>query len=125
MTTVDGSKSGGNPTGRTSYERAAREYDVEFQHVLTSKIIEAVTQASIISDPDLQVMMLRVGETTEALLECLILFASMSPIFDTPSRLREFAERVGKKIRRQVARARAEGVAQDFVVGAQRDAGQA
>jgi hypothetical protein len=40
----------------------------------------------------------------------MISFAAMSPHFDTPSHLREFAETLAKRIRREVAKARAEGV---------------
>ena len=43
---------------RTSYERAVREYDQEFQQHLAGEIITAIAQASIVSDPDLRVMAL-------------------------------------------------------------------
>jgi hypothetical protein len=53
---------------RTSYARATRAYDPEFQHHLVAEIINAIAKASIVTDPDLNVMALRVGETLEALL---------------------------------------------------------
>jgi hypothetical protein len=99
---------------RTSYERATREYDREFQQRLTGEILNAIAQASIISDPNLRIMAPRTGETLEALTTCLISFAAMSPHFDVPSHLREFAENTAKRIRREVAKARAEGVFDQF-----------
>jgi hypothetical protein len=111
---------------RTSYERATREYDCEFQRRLTGEILNAIAQASIVSDPDLRIMALRTGETLEALTTCLISFAAMSPHFDVPSHLREFAETLAKRIRRDVAKVRAEGgLGRDFIVGAQWHAGRA
>jgi hypothetical protein len=65
-------------------------------------------------------MALRTGETVEALIVCLISFAAMSPHFDTPSHLREFAETLAKRFRRDVAKARAEGFCSDFNHGARK-----
>jgi hypothetical protein len=93
---------------RTTYERAAREYDEDFKRELIGEIITAIAKASIVTDAN--IMALRVGETIEALTSCMISFAAMSPHFDTPSHLREFAETLAKRIRREVAKARAEGV---------------
>jgi hypothetical protein len=93
---------------------------------LTGEILNAIAQASIVSDPDLRIMALRVGETLEALITCLVSFAAMSPHFDVPSHTREFAENLAKRFRREVARARAQGgLGVDFIVGAQRDRGRA
>jgi hypothetical protein len=113
-----------NAPFRTSFDRATREYDAEFQRHLVAEIISAITQASVITDADLNVMALRVGETLEALSSVLISFAAMSPHFDTPSHLREFAETLAKRIRRDVSKARAEGgLGRDFIFGAQREGG--
>jgi hypothetical protein len=50
----------------------------------------------------------------------------MSPHFDRPSHLREFAEGLAKRVRRDVAKARAEGgLGSDFIVGAQPQGGSA
>jgi hypothetical protein len=105
-------------TARTTYERAVREYDDEFKRHLIEEIITAVAKASIVTDCN--VMALRTGETVEALIVCLISFAAMSPHFDTPSHLREFAESTAKRIRREVGKARAEGFYEDFVFGARK-----
>ena len=95
----------------TSFERATREYDEEFKRALISEIIAAITRTSICSDDTKpKIMAIRTGETCEALLSCLINFAAMSPHFDVPSHLREFAENTAKRIRRDVAKARAAGV---------------
>jgi hypothetical protein len=100
---------------RTTYERAVREYDEEFKRELIAEIITAIAKASIVTDAN--VMALRVGETLEALISCMISFAAMSPHFDTPSHLREFAETLAKRFRRQAAKARAEGFCEDFIFG--------
>jgi hypothetical protein len=106
---------------RTSYERATREYDEDFRQHLVGEIITAIVQASICSDDTTpRIMALRTGETCEALISCLISFAAMSPHFDTPSHLREFAETLAKRFRREVARARAEGYCEDFIFGTRR-----
>jgi hypothetical protein len=98
-----------------------REYDDEFKRHLIVEIINAIAKASIVTDPDLNVMALRVSETLEALSSVIISFAALSPHFDTPSHLREFAEMTAKRIRRDVAKARSEGgLGRDFIVGAQR-----
>jgi hypothetical protein len=102
----------------TTYARAVREYDKDFERALCTEIVNAIARASLVTDPDLRVMAIRTGETCEALLSCLISFAAMSPYFDTPSHLRQFAENAAKRIRRDVARARAEGIGQDFIFDA-------
>jgi hypothetical protein len=109
------------PSSRTTYARAVREYDDEFKRHLIVEIVNAIAKASIVTDPDLNVMALRVSETLEALSSVIISFAALSPHFDTPSHLREFAEMTAKRIRRDVAKARSEGgLGRDFIVGAQR-----
>jgi len=111
---------------RTTYERAAREYDEEFERALVAEIVNAICKTSMVTDPELRVMAIRVGETMEALTSCLISFAAMSPHFDTPSHLREFAENLAKRFRHEVGRARAEGgLGRDFIFGVQPDGGRA
>jgi hypothetical protein len=53
----------------------------------------------------------------EALTSCLIATASLTPHFGTPSHLREFAENAARRIRRDVARARAQGIGENFIFG--------
>jgi hypothetical protein len=102
---------------RTTYERATREYD-DFRRSLIAEIVTAIFVASKCTDAN--VVALRVQETIEALTSCLCATAALSPHFDTPSHLRDFAEATAKRIRREVSKARAEGYAQDFVFGARR-----
>jgi hypothetical protein len=102
---------------RTTYERAFREYDKDFEHALCSEIVNAIARASMVTDPELRIMAIRTGETVEALIACLVSFAALSPHFDVPSHLREFAETTAKRIRRDVARARAEGIGEKFIFG--------
>jgi|SRR6516225_2969583 hypothetical protein len=92
---------------RTTYERATREYDEDFKRSLAGEIIVAICKASMVTDAN--VMAIRVGETLDALTTVMTSFAAMSPQFDTPSHLREFAETLAKRVRRDVAKARAEG----------------
>jgi hypothetical protein len=97
----------------TSYARAIRGFDAEFCDVLRDKIFTTIAEASLLSD--VNAIALRTGETLEALTSCLIAAAAMSPHFDTPSRLREFAEGLAKRIRRGVAEAKADPELRDFV----------
>jgi hypothetical protein len=108
---------------RTTYERATRGYDEEFKAALVSETGRAIFNASMVTDAN--IMAFRTGETIEALTTCLIATAAMSPHFDVPSHLREFAENTARRIRRGVAEARAEGLGEDFIFGAQRKGGTA
>jgi len=97
---------------KTTYERAVAGYDDEFERRLLEAITRAIFETSLCSDA--KVMALRTGETCEALVSCLLSFAAMSPQFDTPSELRKFTEIIAKRIRRDVAKARARGVFDQF-----------
>jgi hypothetical protein len=93
-------------TGRTDYARAAAGYDDEFRRHLAETIFSAIAEVSFVTDANL--ICLRTGETRDALVDCLISVMSLTPHYDVPSHLREFAETLAKKIRRDVARFRAE-----------------
>jgi hypothetical protein len=90
---------------RTTYEQAARGFDEAFKDALVKEITAAIANASLVTDAP--IMAFRTGETTEALIVCLISTMAMSPTFDTPSHLREFSEKLAKRLRRSVANARA------------------
>jgi hypothetical protein len=90
----------------TSFARAAAGYDDEFRRRLADAITTAIAETSLVTDAN--VMAIRTGETRDALIDCLITVMSMSPHYDVPSHLREFAEYLAKKIRRDVARYRAD-----------------
>jgi hypothetical protein len=106
------------PGVRTTYERAARGFDEQFKDALVAEITDAIAKASLVTDAN--IMALRTGETIEALIVCLISMAALSPHFDTPSHLREFAEKLARRVRRSVARARAEGIG-DRLHGSRRE----
>jgi hypothetical protein len=93
---------------RPSFTRALAGYDPKFRRALTSKIIETITKASIVADAN--VCAIRTGETADALVDCLVFSLSLSPSMDVPSDLRLTAEHFAKRLRREVARARANGV---------------
>jgi hypothetical protein len=90
---------------RTSFARAAAGYDDEFRKRLADAIAIAIAETSLVTDAN--VIAIRTGETADALIDCLITVLSLSPHYDVPSHLREFAEYLAKKIRRDVARYRA------------------
>jgi hypothetical protein len=102
---------------RTTYARATASYDDDFRRRLIEEAITAIAKASLVTDAN--VMAIRTGEMIEALTSCLIATASLTS-FGTPSHLREFAEELAKRVRREVAKARAEGFYNDFVFGARR-----
>ena len=94
------------PDLRTTYARAVAGFDPAFCDVLIEKITAAIAEASFVTDAP--IMAIRTGETLEALTVCLIGTACMCPTFDTPSELREFTEKLSKRIRRTVSKARAD-----------------
>jgi hypothetical protein len=91
---------------RTSFARAAAGYDDEFRKRLADALFTAIAETSLVTDAN--VMAIRTGETRDALVDCLITVMAMSPHYDVPSHLREFAEHLAKKIRRDVTRLRAD-----------------
>jgi hypothetical protein len=92
----------------TDYATAVAGYDPEFRDTLAREITDVIARASLVTDAN--VMAIRIGETCDALALVLVSMMALSPQFDVPSRLREAANELSKKVRRDVARARAEGV---------------
>jgi hypothetical protein len=111
------------PEPRTTYERAAAGYDPAFRKTLADAILVAIGEASVVTDANL--MVLRTGETRDALVDVLITIMGMTPFYDVPSHLREFAEHLAKKIRRDVARLRAEPCSEAERMFGFRDGGRA
>jgi hypothetical protein len=91
---------------RTSYARASTGYDDAFRKHLADAICKAIAEVSLITDANL--LVLRTGETRDALVDVLITVMGLTPFYDTPSRLREFTEHLAKKVKRDVARLRAD-----------------
>jgi hypothetical protein len=102
---------------RTTYAYATASYDDDFRGRLIEGIITAIATALLVTDAN---EMAKTGEMIQPLTSCLIATASLTPHFDTPSHLREFAEELAKRVRREVAKAQAEGFCNDFVFGARR-----
>jgi uncharacterized membrane protein len=96
---------------RTTYATAARGYDQQFRDKLIEEIVSTIAG---------NIVAIRVGETADALAFCLISVMAMSEQYDNRARLRTAAIELAKKIRRDVARARADPTfAADFI-GARR-----
>jgi hypothetical protein len=92
-------------TVQTDYARAAAGFDEQFRDALMAEIIGTVAECSVLTDAPL--LAIRTGETADALVRCLIAVLAMSPQMDNPRELREHATLIAKRIRREVAKARA------------------
>ena len=103
---------------RATLERACREYDLAHRTRLTSEIIKTIVRESRVTDAN--VVAIRTSELTDALADVLVTVLAMVPDMDVPSHLRQATENLCKRVRRDVAKARAEG---DFDVfhGARRE----
>jgi hypothetical protein len=97
---------------RTTLERACRGYDLKFERALVDEITETIARASLVTDQN--VIALRTGEMISALATCLAFALALSPGMDVPSRLREAIEGLAKRIRKDAAKAKAEGLADVF-----------
>src|SRR5262249_23831343 len=105
------------------FSHTGREYDESFKRALIREILDAITEVSIL--PGTNTVMLRAGETCEALVSCLAAFAAMSPCFDVPETLHEFTQGAAIRLKRAIAKARADGGWDKFVLGAQLQRGHA
>lgn len=98
---------------RTSYEQASSEYDPAFERALVAEITLAIGRASICTDAN--VMCLRTGEMTSALLTALALTLALSPeSVRSPSAIRKLTTELGKRLRQRIAAARASTELHDF-----------
>jgi hypothetical protein len=86
-------------TDRTPYARAVAGYDEEFEQQLAGEILRAITSASMASDTN--VMLLRTGEMTAALIKVLALTLALSPCARSPTALRAAVDAIAKRLRRQ------------------------
>jgi hypothetical protein len=91
-------------TERTAIKRALEGYDPEFCAALSNKITETIGLASFVADAPL--MMIRTGETTDALVSCLISILALSPEAHSPARLRKLSNEIAKRIRSGVTAAK-------------------
>ena len=91
---------------RTAYARAIAGYDRDFERMLVQSITKTIATKSQVADAP--IIALRTGETIGALVTVLEMIAALTPAFDAPSNLRRFTEHTSKRIRRNVARVRAD-----------------
>jgi hypothetical protein len=101
---------------RPTLARAYEGYDQQFREHLAAKIIECIAAESVVSDQ--HTMAIRTAETAEALGDVLAMIITLDPEMSTPSKLRENCEALAKKLRHDVGRARAQGLA-DFLGASQ------
>jgi hypothetical protein len=83
---------------RTTFERACRGYDPQFERTLVEEITETIARVSMVTDR--RVIALRTGETARALATCLAFALALSPGLDVSSRLREAVGELAKRIQR-------------------------
>jgi hypothetical protein len=95
---------------RAGLQRALEGYDENFRRELAGKILEAIAEASRLEGSP-PIMAIRTTETLDALADCLVMTLTAVPAMSVPSKLRAAAEALAKRVRREVARGRAGGVA--------------
>ena len=105
------------PRKTTTQAGIDSRYDQGLRRQLADAILKTIANESLVADA--AVMAIRTGETLDALADILVTIMAMVPTFDTPSELRQAAENLSKRLRREVAQARAEGVA-DEILGARK-----
>jgi DNA-binding MurR/RpiR family transcriptional regulator len=99
----------------TTFVRACAGYDQEFRRALAAKLITVITEASMLADAN--VMAIRPSETLDALADVLATILAAVPQMDEPAELEKAAENLAKRLRHDVAAARAEGC-WDWAIGA-------
>jgi len=99
---------------RTTYARAALEYDREHEQALLEAITKAIFEASMVSDCN--AVVIRTGEAAEALLTALACVLAMSPtVTRSLAAIRKTVDDLGKRLRRRVASAEQSPDLKDFV----------
>jgi hypothetical protein len=97
---------------RTTFGRACAGYDATLERALADEITLVIARASLTTDRN--VLAIRTGETIAALATCITATLALVPNVDVPSRLREMVEQIAKRIRRDAAKARPEGLGDIF-----------
>jgi hypothetical protein len=99
---------------RATLARAAAGYDEAHERALVEAIVEAIGQASMISDCN--AMVLRTGECASALLTLLAAVLAMSPtVTRSPAATRRTMDELHRRLRRRLADAERDPTMQDFV----------
>ena len=90
--------------GRTTFARATREYDPEFERTIAAAVSTAIAQVSLVTDAN--AMVLRTGEIIAALTTVLASTIALSPaITRSPTQVREFLAENAKRLQRQTMQA--------------------
>jgi hypothetical protein len=92
----------------TDFATACAAYDENFRRRLAHAIVQTIIAESRVTDPD--VSAIRIAATTDALADAVGLVLAGDARMDVPSRLRATTDALARRIRRDVARARAEGL---------------
>jgi hypothetical protein len=101
-------------SNRTTYGRAAEGYDDEHERALVAAIMQAIAEASRVTDVD--VMVFRTGEMASALLTVLAGTLAMSPAATrSPTTIRRTIDELAKRLRRRLTAAENDQDLQDFV----------
>ena len=93
---------------QTTYDRTTSAYDKGHERTLMEAITGAIFESSTVSDAN--AIVIRTGETAEALLTVLAGILAMSP-----SATRRTIDDLGKRLRRQIAAAEASKDLQEFI----------
>jgi hypothetical protein len=94
-------------SARTSYARAVREYDEAFERELVETIMEAIAQASLVSDANCCVM--RTGETASALVTVLAATLALSPAaVRLPAAIRKLTDEIRHRLLRRISQGQAD-----------------
>jgi hypothetical protein len=89
---------------RTTYERAARGFDNEFERALVEAIITAIADVSRVTDAN--AIVLRTGEMASALLTVLASTLALSPAAArSPTAVRKTLDELNKRLRHRLAAA--------------------
>jgi hypothetical protein len=97
-----------SPSPQPTLARATEGYDEQFREHLAAAIITAIPEASRVSDQN--TIAIRTTETCDALADVMGAMLTLNPAMSVPSKLRETCEALAKKLRVDVARARAAGI---------------
>jgi hypothetical protein len=111
-----------HPESQDRLARAVAGYDPAFRRALADAILAAIAEASLI-EGDPAVMVVRTTETLDALADVLVSVLVLVPAMDVPAVLARTAEALAARVRREVARGRAEGIAD--ILGANGKGGHA
>ena len=98
------------PPRQTTFERATFEYDHEFEAALTEAIATTIFETSRVTD--VNAVVVRTGETARALTRTLTMVLALSP-----SVTRQTIDEISECLRRYVAKAERDDLAQEFLRG--------